>query len=169
MSLFKLWTIVILSVATFDFALPFACAWWAQSIFESESKNEITIVQQGQSEGMLIPEKLHISKVQQEENPWSEIEIDEEETIANYYDAISGTTTFTYTEKFIIPSEYRDSKKAALDLLQAKVLNGNKFISEKGFISSGVRDISYYTNPRNNTKYVKIIYAIEDNFSGTRF
>lgn len=158
MTLLKSWLVIILSVFTFDFALPFACAWYAKSIIIPE--REMVSIQ-----AQYYVDNIHYQKVSQETNQnksfWNEDLLSEE----YINDTDPGTSTFIYTEEFNISPELKNNLKANSDLLRSKIINGNKVIAKNGFISSGFTDISYFTNPENNSRYVKITYRIVNNLS----
>lgn len=161
MSVFKLWCIVIFTVTVFDFGLPFTCALWARSVFNSEAKSEILTSEEIEDN---IPQNLRLEnnlKRILSEEPWSEMEIDSEDT---YIDGSFADSTFSFTDRFVIPPEYKDDNDKINSLLQAKILKGVDFMNNYGFKEKGVRDISYYTNKQTHQKFVKIVYTIYKDF-----
>lgn len=162
MSVLKLWIVVISTVTVFDFALPFSCALWAKSVFNSSARTEITNQELNQNN---IPENLRLSKALKtmiSNEPWPEMEIDAEDT---YIEDSVNDSTFSFTDSFIIPTEYQDNKEKIETLIQAKILKGVHLINDYGFKEKNVADISYFTNKQTHQKFIKIVYTIHKDFA----
>lgn len=161
MSVLKLWIVVLSTVTVFDFALPFSCALWAKSIFDSSARNEIINQELNQNN---IPENLRLSraiKTMIANEPWSEMEIDVEDT---FIEDPYNDSTFSFTDSFIIPTEFHNNKEKIEALIQAKILKGVKLINDYGFKEKNIADISYYTNKQTHQKFIKIVYTIHKDF-----